>query len=408
MKKTHSPSDESLRVAGFFAGIGGIELGLERAGHRTELLCENDPAAKVVLARWFPHSRIEGDVRYLRALPRVDLITAGFPCQDLSQAGATNGINGRKSGIVKRLLKLIEAQTPTRRPAWVLIENVPFMLQLAKGQAIKYLTDRLSDLGYTWAYRTMDTRAFGLPHRRRRVFLLASRVGDPRGVLLSSDRGELDVEPVAGHACGFYWTEGNRGLGWAVDAIPPLKGSSGLGIPSPPGMWMPDGRMLVPDIRDAERLQGFKSNWTKPALDHGGTMGTRWRLVGNAVSVPISEWIGSRLRTTKDYDPSDSEVMMNGSRWPNAAWGRRGKAYRIDVSAWPVRRKTEPLQQFLRYPARPLSAQAACGFLVRLKASKLRVDKRFMDDLAAYVARMRDPASSKARMAPSRLPIRSK
>lgn len=375
-----------MRVAGLFAGIGGIELGLERAGHTTELLCENDPAAKAVLAKRFPDAPLMDDIRSIRSLPKVDLVAAGFPCQDLSQAGTTNGIDGAKSGLVKALLQLIAATPRTRRPEWILIENVPFMLQLARGRAIRYVTDELGRLGYLWAYRVVDTRAFGLPHRRRRVLLLASRSGDPRAAILAKDRGEPESGVKDRLACGFYWTEGNRGLGWAVDAIPPLKGSSGLGIPSPPGIWLPDGRIVVPDIRDAERLQGFRANWTRPAAREGSRgIGARWRLVGNAVSVPISEWIGQRVKVAEDFDPVDLKPLLDDERWPAAAWGKDGKIYPTHVSAFPVRRRAESIDQFLRFPVTPLSTRAAQGFLARLKASGLRVPDQFITDLEGHV-----------------------
>lgn len=383
----------TLKVAGLFAGIGGIDLGLERAGHHVELLCENDPAAKAVLAKRFPGVPLVDDVRSIRSLPNVDLVAAGFPCQDLSQAGRTNGIYGRRSGIVRRALQLIEARPLSKRPSWILIENVPFMLQLGRGRAMKFLTKYLGNLGYMWAYRVVDTQAFGLPQRRRRVILLGSKTGDPRAVLLAEDKKHPEQPSEDGQACGFYWTEGNRGLGWAVNAIPPLKGSSGLGIPSPPGIWMPDGRVVVPDIRDAECLQGFHANWTAPALDETGRGGTRWRLVGNAVSVPVSQWVGERLRTPKTYDSMEEEVVLNGDRWPSAAWGRDGKAFRANVSAWPVRRKSKSLSTFLRYPTLPLSARAAGGFLARLRGSRLRVSATFLRDLARHVDRVKRTSS---------------
>src|SRR5205823_9371065 len=107
---------------------------------------------------------------------------------------------------------------------WLLLENVPFMLQLDRGRAMRFLTRSLEELGFQWAYRVIDTRAFGLPQRRKRVILLASRTEDPREALFAGDRGEPN-EPTSFDdlACGFYWTEGTRGLGWAVDAIPTLK-----------------------------------------------------------------------------------------------------------------------------------------------------------------------------------------
>ena len=90
-----------LNVAALFAGIGGIEVGLHRSGHRTIFYCENDPAAMAVLRDQFPEAEFHDDVRTLDALPQeADLLTAGFLCQDLSQAGRTKRISGRKSGVI--------------------------------------------------------------------------------------------------------------------------------------------------------------------------------------------------------------------------------------------------------------------------------------------------------------------
>ncbi|MEO6786576.1 MAG: DNA cytosine methyltransferase, partial [Chthoniobacteraceae bacterium] len=175
-----------MNCAALFAGIAGIELGLERAGHRTALFCENEPAACAVLRRRFPGVPLHNDVTTLEALPAdTELLTAGFPCQDLSQAGATAGIRGIRSGLVGEVFRLLQNQ----RVPWVLLENVPFMLQLARGQAMEFVVSALESLGYRWAYRVTNSRSFGLPQRRERVYLLASLVGDPRDVLLAEDAG---------------------------------------------------------------------------------------------------------------------------------------------------------------------------------------------------------------------------
>ena len=79
-----------------------------------------------------------------------------------------------------------------------------------------------------------------------------------------------------------------------VNAIPTLKGGSTVGVPSPPAIWLPDGRFVTPDIRDAERLQGFAVDWTRPA-ETVRRRSFRWKLVGNAVSVPVAKWVGDRL-----------------------------------------------------------------------------------------------------------------
>src|SRR5262245_24894812 len=148
-----------MRAIGLFSGIGGIEEGFRQMGLSTELLCETDPIARTILQRRFPDLPLEGDIRKLTSLPEVDVLAAGFPCQDLSQAGRMDGISGRRSGLVKEVFRLLSA---TRRPAqWLILENVPFMLHLGGGRAMKVITNALVEHGYRWAYRTIDTRAFG-------------------------------------------------------------------------------------------------------------------------------------------------------------------------------------------------------------------------------------------------------
>lgn len=373
-------------VVGLFAGIGGLERGLHRAGHEAKLLCENDDAAIAVLRAKFPRVALHDDVRTLECLPRATtLVAAGFPCQDLSQAGTTRGIAGNRSGLIAEVFRLIEEHgTP-----WVLLENVPFMLQLSRGAAMNVITTAFEQLGYRWAYRVVDARAFGRPQRRRRVFFLASRDGDPRSVLFADETGSVTEPQVNGHpvACGFYWTEGLRGLGWAVDAVPTLKGGSTIGIPSPPAILMSDRRVVTPDIRDAERLQGFPTDWTKPA-EGAAKRSARWKLVGNAVSVPAAAWIGQRLKSPGAVRDFDTVPLTDHRHWPTAAWNVGQGRTRVIASEWPVRRALVPLEQFLRHPLNPLSAKATSGFLRRARQAKLRFPDGFLDALNTHLQRM--------------------
>ena len=374
---------EPLTSIGLFAGIGGIELGMQRAGHRCTLLCEVDPDAQAVLSMRFPNVRLRSDIRKIKRLPAADLWTAGFPCKDLSQAGLTAGINGRHSGLVQHVFRLLPKNGG---PTWLLFENVPFMLQLDGGRAMRSLIKQLEKRGFRWAYRVVDSRCFGLPQRRRRVVLLASRTQDPRGVLLAQDAGISRRRRSKTTACGFYWTEGNTGLGWAEDAIPTLKGGSNLGIPSPPAIWLPTkGIIGTPDIRDAERLQGFPAGWTRTAAPRGKRQGARWKLVGNAVTVALAKWLGCRLRNPKRYDASQDEPLKNGAPWPEAAWGDGKKRYASRVSAWPVEWRHHKLSEFLRFPIRLLTIKAASGFHTRLTASSLRRDAGFLNALARHI-----------------------
>lgn len=383
-----SPSTGAIthRVVGLFAGIGGIERGLARSGHYTILLCENDPAAMAVLRDRFPEVRLHDDVRTLRELPsETSLVVAGFPCQDLSQAGATRGILGARSGLVGEVFRLVEQH----RTPWLVLENVPFMLQLARGEAMNVITSRLEDLGYRWAYRVVDSRAFGLPQRRRRVYLVAALEGDPRTVIFSDEAGRQPEPELNGHpvACGFYWTEGLRGLGWAVDAVPTLKGGSTIGIPSPPAIWLPSGEIATPDIRDAERLQGFPAGWTSAATSTTGK-NARWKLVGNAVSVPAADWLGRRLRKSGRLIDVETIPMRDHRRWPNAAWNVGAGRYSVLASEWPFVKSRRRLTDFLRFRTTPLSARATRGFLKRADQAKLTFDRRFIEAMRRHLVTM--------------------
>ncbi len=399
------------RVASLFTGIGGIELGLHRAGFSVSglrLACEIDAGARLILAARFGlKGGLHSDVRQLRDLDGAELVTAGFPCQDLSQAGLTAGIDGEKSGLVSEVFRLLAAaKRKGTAPRWVLFENVPFMLRLQSGRAMECVVQGFEKLGYRWwAYRVFDSLQFGLPQRRRRVFFLASRSpeDDPRSVLFDPSDGvvkELPSDEESGSCYGFYWTEGNRGLGWAAEAIPTLKGGSSLGIPSPPAIWFRDtNEFSTPSIELAERIQGFPVGWTDVS-GPGVRNNSRWKYVGNAVPVRVAEWIGKRLLSpvavTEDGVPFD---RASGRSWPLAAFSREGKAFEArsqpegPVGNCSRKRLSEmsilaPERRHLH--VQPLSLRAASGVLMRLvrarKEGRLRPREDFMNALSRYVA----------------------
>jgi DNA (cytosine-5)-methyltransferase 1 len=372
----------SLKTVGLFAGIGGLELGFQRSGHQPLLMVENNRPAAHVLRTRFPDVKLEGDVRELRAIPRdTDLLLAGFPCQDLSSSGLKAGISGGRSGLVNEVLRLAhEAQTP-----WLVLENVPFLLSLNGGAALHLITQELTRLGYRWAYRVVDSNSFGLPQRRNRWYLVASRHEDPRPLLLGGDvLPERPDGDYRDYACGFYWTEGMRALGWTVDGVPPIKCGSSVGVASPPAIRLPGGAFRTPDIRDAERLQGFDEDWTAPALEVARP-GERWRLVGNAVSVPAAEWLGRRVAAPPEYDASQ-DLEHGGPRWPRkAAWADHdGVVHAAEVGPWPVWVPRPNMSDFLRHPGKALSGRAARGFLARTQKGSLRFPDGLLSDLEQY------------------------
>lgn len=366
-----------MKVAGLFAGIGGFEEGFRRAGHEAEFFCEWWEPAQRVLATRFGAVPLHGDITTLKALPKVDIVAAGFPCTDLSQAGRTVGIDGSQSGLVRTALGLVR-KTPPRE--WLVLENVRNMIPLHNGRALTVMIELLERAGFRWAYRVVDSRFSGVPQRRQRVILVASKQHDPRGVLFADDAGERAERFLRRDAWGFYWTEGLRGLGWCQDGVPTLKGGSTIGIPSPPGVWLPQSNaepsLVTPSIASAERIQGFRVGWTLPASDSAGRRaeGVRWKLVGNAVTVPVAQWLGERLAMPGEFDPSLETKLLDGEPWPLAAHGRSGRRWRVDVSMWPQRRRYRHLADLLStHGSTPMSARGSSGFLSRLERSSLKV-----------------------------------
>src|SRR5262245_47577974 len=145
-----------MKVVSLFTGIGGIELGFARAGLETELMCEIDPHARSILEARFEGVPISSDVTELRSIPKVDVLTAGFPCQDLSQAGQKQGLRGTESTLVSHVFRFLRGRN---RPKWVVMENVPYMLRLHRGRFLAHLIAGLESAGYRWAYRVVDARA---------------------------------------------------------------------------------------------------------------------------------------------------------------------------------------------------------------------------------------------------------
>lgn len=375
-----------MRVAGLFSGIGGFEVGLAKAGHQTELLCEIEPGALAVLkARFGAEAEIVEDVADLRQLPpSIDLLVGGFPCINLSLAGAKQGIEGPESSLVRHVFRLLQR----KRVSTVVLENVPFMLHLNRGAGMLSVVGELERLGYRWAYRVVDAMSFGLPQRRERVFLVASRDLDPRGVLFADNL--LSAAPIpesARRATGFYWTEGIRGIGWADEAVPTLKGGSTVGIPSPPAIWVERQGFYLPDIRDAERMQGFAPGWTEPA-ELVTRSGHRWKLVGNAVSTRAIEWIGRRLAKPGAYEPGLDLPLDTSKTLPPAAWSDGKRRYvAARVTRWAATSKRTPLMSWLQFEPKPLSLRASRGLLERTSRSRLHFKPGFIEDLSAHAER---------------------
>lgn len=184
-------------AANLFAGIDGFGLGLEEAGVRTVASVEIDEKARGVLRHRFPDVHLFPDVKTVTAndlldagfVPHRGILTAGFPCQDVSLAGKRAGLAGARTGLFFEIVRILEEL----KPKWFLLENVPGLLTSNGGRDMGTVVGALVELGYGVAWRVLDAQYFGVPQRRRRVFL-AGCFGD----LASAGEVLLEPESFAG------------------------------------------------------------------------------------------------------------------------------------------------------------------------------------------------------------------
>lgn len=158
-----------LTFGSLFAGIGGLDVGLHRAGMRCAWQVEIDPYCRQVLAEHFFEAQQFNDIRDVGAhnLTPVNVLAGGFPCQDISSAGRRKGIDGERSGLWGEYVRLIR----TLRPNYVIVENVAALLHRERGFH-RVLSD-LAESGYDAQWDVLSAAAFGAPHIRERVFIVA-------------------------------------------------------------------------------------------------------------------------------------------------------------------------------------------------------------------------------------------
>ena len=206
-----------MKVGSLFSGVGGFDLGLERAGMEIAWQVEIDPQSRSVLRHHWPNAELHKDVNDVGRtnLAPVDLICGGFPCQDLSVAGKREGMAGQRSGLWWEFHRILGELTPR----WCLIENVPGLLSSNEGRDMLALVDSLEQLGYGWSYRILDSQHFGVAQRRRRVFIVGHLGGpcppeillESEGVSWDSEEGEAQGEGAAEGSGSGTDGEGSRG-----------------------------------------------------------------------------------------------------------------------------------------------------------------------------------------------------
>jgi DNA (cytosine-5)-methyltransferase 1 len=206
----------AVKFASLFTGIGGFDLGLQRAGMECVLQCDNDKSClKLLSQKWPDVKRIE-DVKKIKRID-ADLICGGFPCQDVSIAGKRKGLAGERSGLWSEFARVIKKS----HPQWVIVENVPGLLSSHGGRDFQTIIESLVECGYGVAWRILDSRYFGVAQRRRRVFIVGS-LGSGRSaeVLFESEsvsgnieKGGEEGQDASAYAVRLAQTSSN---GWGI------------------------------------------------------------------------------------------------------------------------------------------------------------------------------------------------
>jgi len=182
-----------LTGVSLFAGVGGFDLAMQRQGVKVVASVEIDKKCQEVLAHRFPKSKIFDDVTTVKGsdliaagfIPSTGIITGGFPCQDLSVAGKRAGLAGKRSGLFWEIARIVD-ETQTE---YFIIENVPGLLSSNKGADFGVVIGTMADLGYSLGWRVLDAQHFGVPQRRKRVFIVGRRGSDstsPAEILFNS------------------------------------------------------------------------------------------------------------------------------------------------------------------------------------------------------------------------------
>lgn len=274
-------------IGSLFAGIGGFDLGFENAGYCTAWQVELNPVNRAVLADRFPHAERFEDVRQCGAhnLTPVDVVTGGFPCQDISLAGArsTNkdkrGLRGERSGLfweVIRILKEIQ-------PRWVVLENVVNLLAVNDSEDFETVIGALADCGYVGLWRVLNAQYFGVPQQRRRLFLVAGRGRIPPMELLA-DAAPVDAISPASSATPWPVPAD----AWAANTLLANKAGSQIALGcttfvAEPNRW----------DQMAERQRASDDDGLCLGLDAANL--AEAFSAGNAVVPQIAEWIARKL-----------------------------------------------------------------------------------------------------------------
>lgn len=277
-----------MKYISLFAGIGGFDLALNQLGHECVYVNEWDKYAANTYEKNFGHrpdTRSITDV-YTDEIPDHDLLVGGFPCQSFSIAGKRGGFNDTRGTLFFDIARILKA----KKTRYFILENVKGLLSHDNGQTFRTIIATLDELGYDLQWQVLNSKNFGVPQNRERVFI----VGHLRGTR------RPEVFPI-GEGNGKAIKQLNNPVSITATSYkePPVVGNilerkkDSLGRNRP----VHYARHLDKDVSirrltptECERLQGFPSGWTEGVSDT-----QRYKCLGNAVTVNVIQEIVKRL-----------------------------------------------------------------------------------------------------------------
>jgi len=282
-----------------FAGAGGIDIGLDSAGLQCKFQVEWDSNCQETLKYHWPTAQLWGDISNVNGkdLVPVDLITFGSPCQDLSNAGKKVGLKGSRSNLffeAIRVIKEMKESTGGEYPKIAIWENVTGAMSSNGGDDFETVIKEMAGLGsYHLEWSVLDAQYFGVPQKRRRVFVIA--ILDP-AIARRSPQQILPVEKSS---------KGNPKKGIKQENEYPKELASCLRSGGEGGVPSSRGENLVVDSKgvrrftpiECERLMGWPTNHTLYRADgKTNSDNTRYKMCGNGVASPVIKWVVDQIK----------------------------------------------------------------------------------------------------------------
>jgi DNA (cytosine-5)-methyltransferase 1 len=303
-------SQFKFKAASLFTGIGGFDIGLERAGFEITFQCEINKFCRTILKQHWPSIPTHENIKELHAadIPDSDVWAGGFPCQDVSLArmGARAGLKGKRSGLFFDFARVLGEA----RPQVVLLENVAGLLSSHRGRDFGTVIGTLADLGYSVGWRVLNSKYFGVPQSRQRVYIVGCHrdVDGPGQILFEAERSEgnasesksngkaalspfkTSIGNISGDGpvfqsiayCLYACSARHTGTDWSRTYVQyPKRGKV---------------RRLTP--KECEGIMSFPEGWTIPAertVDGDDLDSLRYHALGNAVTPPVAEWLARRI-----------------------------------------------------------------------------------------------------------------